>query len=168
MIGFVGTSLQVKLIITADTLNSFWTTSVLRISHCCLNRELVSTSEWLQFRNQLPFYDWHAALIGITASKGSITGLHECVASETMSRFPSNGLFSECLQFSVSVSMETVFRNRLVSRNPSLRFNVFAHSFPRNSPHVTVYWFRCEWLVFRKGNGFCPGTKLTLYEPSVK
>jgi hypothetical protein len=32
--------------------------------------------------------------------------------------------FSKCLQLSVSVSMETVFRNQLVSRNHSLRDNV--------------------------------------------
>jgi hypothetical protein len=34
--------------------------------------------------------------------------------------------------------METVFRNNLVSRNQSLCGNVFAHSFPRNGPHVTI------------------------------
>jgi hypothetical protein len=36
-------------------------------------------------------------------------------------------------------TMETVFRNQLVSRNKCLRGNVFAHSFPRNGPHVTLY-----------------------------
>jgi hypothetical protein len=85
-------------------------------------------------------------LIEIAVSKGSIAVLHECV-SETMPKFPSNGLFSKCLQFSVSVSMETVFRNWSVSRNQSLRGNVFSHSFPRNGPCVTIYWFRCEWLA---------------------
>jgi hypothetical protein len=34
--------------------------------------------------------------------------------------------------------METVFRNQSVSKNQYLRGNVFAHSFPRNGPHVTI------------------------------
>jgi hypothetical protein len=46
--------------------------------------------------------------------------------------------FSKCLQLSVSVSTETVFRNQLVSRKQSLRGSVFAHSFPRDGPHVTI------------------------------
>jgi hypothetical protein len=47
--------------------------------------------------------------------------------------------FFKCLQLSVSVSMETVFRIQSVFRNHSLRGNMFAHSFPRNGPHATVY-----------------------------
>jgi hypothetical protein len=43
------------------------------------------------------------------------------------------------LQLSVSVSLETVFCNQLLSRNQSLSGNVFAHSFPRNGPHVTIF-----------------------------
>jgi hypothetical protein len=34
--------------------------------------------------------------------------------------------------------METVVRNHFVSRNQSLRGNVFVNSFPRNGPHVTI------------------------------
>jgi hypothetical protein len=47
--------------------------------------------------------------------------------------------FPKCLQMSVSVSLETVFRNQLVSKKQSLRGNVFSNSFPRDSPHVTLY-----------------------------
>jgi hypothetical protein len=46
--------------------------------------------------------------------------------------------FSKCLQLSVSVSLETVFRHQLVSKKQSVRGNVFAHSFPRNGPNVTI------------------------------
>jgi hypothetical protein len=46
---------------------------------------------------------------------------------------------SECLQLSVFLSLETVFRNQLVSSNQSLHGNVFTRSFPRNDPHVTVW-----------------------------
>jgi hypothetical protein len=47
--------------------------------------------------------------------------------------------------------METVFRNQLVSRNQTLRGNVFAHSFPRNGPHVTVRSYETSVLRnFRK------------------
>jgi hypothetical protein len=42
------------------------------------------------------------------------------------------------LKLSVFVSMETMFRNQLVSKNRSLHRKVFAHLFPRNGPHVTV------------------------------
>jgi hypothetical protein len=41
-------------------------------------------------------------------------------------------------QLSVFVSMENAFRNQLVSKNHSLRGNVFVTSFPRNGSHVTV------------------------------
>jgi hypothetical protein len=34
--------------------------------------------------------------------------------------------------------MDAVFRNYLVSRNQSLCGNMFAYSFPRNGPYVTV------------------------------
>jgi hypothetical protein len=44
MIGFIGTSLQLQLIITAHTLNSFWT-SVWRISHWPRTDPYYSTSE---------------------------------------------------------------------------------------------------------------------------
>jgi hypothetical protein len=47
-------------------------------------------------------------------------------------------MVSKCLQLSVFVSMATVFRNQMVSKNQSLRGNVSAYSFPRNGPHVTV------------------------------
>jgi hypothetical protein len=47
--------------------------------------------------------------------------------------------FSKFLQLPVSVSMEIVFRNQLLSMNQSLRGNVFAYSFPRNGPHVTLF-----------------------------
>jgi hypothetical protein len=78
--------------------------------------------------------------IEITASKGSITVLHECVVSEKPCvNSQATVWFSKCLQFSASVSLETVFRNQLVSRNQPLRGNVFANSFPRNGPHVTVF-----------------------------
>jgi hypothetical protein len=46
--------------------------------------------------------------------------------------------FSKCLQLSISVSLETVFRNQLISRNQFLRGNVFTQSFPRNGLHVTI------------------------------
>jgi hypothetical protein len=46
--------------------------------------------------------------------------------------------FSKCLQLSVSASLETVFRNQLVSKKQSLRGKVFANSFPRDGPHVTI------------------------------
>jgi hypothetical protein len=35
--------------------------------------------------------------------------------------------------------MEIVFRNQLVPKNQSLRGNVFAYSFPRNGPYITIY-----------------------------
>jgi hypothetical protein len=35
--------------------------------------------------------------------------------------------------------METVFRNQLVSKNQSVRGNVFTKSFPRNGLHVTIF-----------------------------
>jgi hypothetical protein len=151
MIWFTGTSLQLQLIITAHTLNSFLTpydesltalkdvcltNASRRISHCCLDLGLVSAPLisllLLEFRNPLPDNP-----IELTASKGSVAVFHECVASETVCSFASNGLVSKCLQLSLSVSMEIVFRNQLVSRNQSLSGNVFAHSFPRNGPHVT-------------------------------
>jgi hypothetical protein len=47
--------------------------------------------------------------------------------------------FSKRSQFSVSISMETVFRNQLVSRKQSLHGNVFAHSLPRNGPRDTIF-----------------------------
>jgi hypothetical protein len=34
--------------------------------------------------------------------------------------------------------MGNVFHNQLFSNNHSLRGNVFANSFPRNGPHVTI------------------------------
>jgi hypothetical protein len=71
-------------------------------------------------------------------SKGSITALHECTVSETVCKFQINGLVSKCLQFSTFVSMETVFCNQLVSKNQSLWGKLFANSFPKNGPHVTI------------------------------
>jgi hypothetical protein len=87
------------------------------------------------------FYNCHAALIEITASTGSITVFCESVVSETMYQFPSNGLVSKCLQLSASVSVESVFRNYLVSKNQSLCGNAFAYSFPRNDPCITIYFY---------------------------
>jgi hypothetical protein len=43
-----------------------------------------------------------------------------------------------CLQVSVSVSLETVVHNQLVSKEQSLRGDVFASLFPRDGPHVTI------------------------------
>jgi hypothetical protein len=51
MIGFIGTSLQLHWIITAHTLNSFWTASVGQMSMKILS--LLSTT--LEFANELPF-----------------------------------------------------------------------------------------------------------------
>jgi hypothetical protein len=73
-------------------------------------------------------------------SKGSISALHECVASEIMCPLRGNGLVSECLQLSVSVSMETVFHNQLVPKNQSLHGNALADYFPRSSRHVTILY----------------------------
>jgi hypothetical protein len=62
------------------------------------------------------------------------------------------GWLYKCLQLSVSVSMETVFRNHLVSRNQSLRGNVFAHSFPRNYPYVTIFPWALGFYIFTNFN----------------
>jgi hypothetical protein len=35
--------------------------------------------------------------------------------------------------------MESVFRNRLVSKNQSFPRNALADPFPRNGPHVTIF-----------------------------
>jgi hypothetical protein len=50
------------------------------------------------------FHSFHAARIEVTASKGSIPVLHECVVSETMSCIPSNNLvFSMFTTFSFRI-----------------------------------------------------------------
>jgi hypothetical protein len=46
--------------------------------------------------------------------------------------------FSKCLQHSVSVSLETVIQNQVVSRNQFLIGNVFAIRFLEMA-HVTIY-----------------------------
>jgi hypothetical protein len=83
MIEFIGTSLQFQSIVTAHTLNSFWTTSVRWMPY-----EESLTNIWLLWiywvHESTAFYNRHAALIEITASTGSITVLHESVVSETV------------------------------------------------------------------------------------
>jgi hypothetical protein len=79
MIGFIGTSLQLQSIITANTLNSFWTTSLWRISH-----ESPTDLYYSRIHEWTPFYICHAARIEITPSKASITVLRECFVSETV------------------------------------------------------------------------------------
>jgi hypothetical protein len=49
--------------------------------------------------------------------------------------------------------METVFRNQFLSRNISLRGNVFAHSFSRDAPYVKIPFGVCDnseaWSLIR-------------------
>jgi hypothetical protein len=79
MTGFIGTSLQLQLIITAHTLNSFWTTSVWRISDYYLVLGLVSspsTSGSLNFCFESDSYvttDGQSA--NISSNKAPIWGL---------------------------------------------------------------------------------------------
>jgi hypothetical protein len=97
MAGFIGPSLKLQSITTADTLNSSLTTSVWRMS--MRNLSLLSESptglhivsqilhldlysSWIH--ESTAFYNCHEALIEIAASKGSITVFHECVVSEIM------------------------------------------------------------------------------------
>jgi hypothetical protein len=61
--------------------------------------------------------------------------IHErrtCVSRCHLWKLRSNALVSMSLQLSAFVSIETVFRIQLVSKNQSLRGNVFTSSFPRN------------------------------------
>jgi hypothetical protein len=52
MIGFIGTSLQLQLIVRVHALNAFWTTSVLRIS--LKNLGLISTTPWIHKSTAFP------------------------------------------------------------------------------------------------------------------
>jgi hypothetical protein len=45
---------------------------------------------------------------------------------------------SKCLQISISVSTDTVYRYQPASKNKSLRGKAFAKSFPTNGPYVTI------------------------------
>jgi hypothetical protein len=81
MIMFTGTSLQLHLIITAHTSNSFRCRLRSIYEESLTNLGLISTP---RIHECTAFYICHAALIQITDSKGSITVLHECVVSETM------------------------------------------------------------------------------------
>jgi hypothetical protein len=69
--------------------------------------------------------------------------------------------FSKCLQLSVSLSLETVFRNQLVSKKQSLRGSVFANSFPTGGPHVTLWniTFLCIDFVFAVGHYAAHGSR---------
>jgi hypothetical protein len=84
MIEFIGGSLRLQSIERAHTLNSLTTSdeSLRRISHCCLNLGLVSTT---RIHETTLFYNFHTTRIEVTASKGSISVLHECIVSETVS-----------------------------------------------------------------------------------
>jgi hypothetical protein len=84
-----------------------------------------------------------------------LQGLHYCSSWMRSLGYrvliPKQRLVSKCLQLPVSVSLETVFRSQLVSRNQSLRGEVFVYSFPRNGPEVrgsgSLSWTQTKWHV---------------------
>jgi hypothetical protein len=76
--------------------------------------------------------------IEITASKGFSTVLHECVVSENVCPFRSNGLVSKCLQLSIFVSMEPVFRNLSAATYLPVRFLETAH---KSQYYGCEFWF---------------------------
>jgi hypothetical protein len=80
MVGFIGTSLQLQLIITAHTLNDVCLTNLYEES--LTNLGLIFTT-WIH--ESTTFYKFYAARIEVTASKGSITARYECVPSATTS-----------------------------------------------------------------------------------
>jgi hypothetical protein len=77
-------------------------------------------------------------LTEITASRAPLMLFMNALSRKPFVNFLRTVLVSKYLQLSVFVSMETVFRNQLFSKNQFLRGKVFAHSFPRNGPHVTI------------------------------
>jgi hypothetical protein len=93
MVGFIGTSLQLQLVITAHTVN-FWTTSVWHV--CMKNLSLLSES-WIGLYYYLNFYNFHVAGIEVTPPK-----VHYCfmnaLSRKPCINSPSNGLvsFSKC------------------------------------------------------------------------
>jgi hypothetical protein len=118
------------------------------ISHCHLNIGLVSILLNARINS---FYNCHAARTEVTMSYSSSVLLSQesCINSkETV-------WFSKCLQHSVFISLETVFRNQLISKKESLRGNVTADSFHRDGPHVTILQMKICTTYLRYARFFC-------------
>jgi hypothetical protein len=123
MIGFIGTSLQLQPVITAHTLNCFWTTSVLRVSLQNLSVLSESRSGFysLQLTKYTPF---------ITAwepnrnhrFQGFHSVFHECHVPETVFHSQATVSFLSVYNFQCPYprnlsSLALIHVNYLLSRN---------------------------------------------------
>jgi hypothetical protein len=142
MIGFIGTSLQLQPIMTAHTLNFFWTTSVWLIS---------DWSEYLEFTNQLhfisatrPYYKSPRLTINCPVILFVVTGMsllifvaEETGASEPLPRKLTSAsasipVFRQCLpsrclamDYSVTISSILYAKNNLTPCSPMSLWQLF-------------------------------------------